>query len=108
MNSAIRQQQSTSVLNIAGERIDLAVTSTTCAACARRIERKPSKTPGDQQASLNFATARATVNYDFTSAGVDALIAVVKDVGYNTAGIQQIEFIVDDSARAPQARAPRF
>ncbi len=47
-----------------GERVDLSVTGMTCAACARRIERKLSRAPGVRRAGVNFATSRATVEYD--------------------------------------------
>jgi copper chaperone CopZ len=46
------------------ERVDLPVTGMTCAACARRIERKLSKASGVSLATVNFATGRATVEYD--------------------------------------------
>jgi P-type Cu+ transporter len=43
------------------ERVDLPITGMTCAACARRIERKLSKATGVSSAGVNFATSRATV-----------------------------------------------
>jgi P-type Cu+ transporter len=82
-----------------GERVDLPITGMTCAACANRIERQLSKQPGVEKASVNFATARATVNYNPEKTGVADLIQTVKDVGYDTAGTQTVEFVVDDSAR---------
>ena len=83
----------------AGERVDLPITGMTCAACANRIERQLNKKPGVEKASVNFATARATVNYNPEKTGVADLIQTVKDVGYDTAGTQTVEFVVDDSAR---------
>jgi Cu+-exporting ATPase len=83
----------------AGERVDLPITGMTCAACANRIERQLNKQPGVEKASVNFATARATVNYNPEKTGVSNLIQTVKDVGYDTAGTQTVEFVVDDSAR---------
>ncbi len=82
-----------------GERVDLPITGMTCAACARRIERQLTKAPGVQRANVNFATSRATVEYDPRATGVGQLIETVKDVGYGTAGTARAEFIVDDSAR---------
>ncbi|HZH33969.1 MAG TPA: HAD-IC family P-type ATPase, partial [Pyrinomonadaceae bacterium] len=87
------------VSDVIGERIDLPITGMTCAACANRIEKKLNKQPGVESASVNFATARATVNYDPNTTGVSNLIKTVKDVGYDTAGTSKVEFIVDDSAR---------
>ena len=88
-----------SASDAASERVDLPITGMTCAACARRIERKLSKTPGVHQAGVNFATLRATVEYDPQSTNVSKLIEAVKDVGYGTAGTARVCFIVDDSAR---------
>ena len=82
-----------------GERIDLPITGMTCAACANRIEKQLNKQPGVERASVNFATARATVSYDPNTTGVADLIRTVKNVGYDTAGTSFIEFTVDDSAR---------
>jgi Cu+-exporting ATPase len=83
----------------AGERVDLPITGMTCAACANRIEKQLNKQTGVEKASVNFATSRATVNYDPEKTGVGNLIQTVKDVGYDTAGTQTVEFVVDDSAR---------
>lgn len=85
--------------NGTGERVDLPITGMTCAACANRIEKKLNKQAGVQSASVNFATARATINYDPNSTGVSNLIQTVKDVGYDTAGTSKAEFVIDDSAR---------
>jgi Cu+-exporting ATPase len=82
-----------------GERVDLPITGMTCVACARRIERKLSKSPGVNRAGVNFATSRATVEYDPLATGVSQLIEAVKEVGYGTAGTERADFIVDDSAR---------
>ncbi|MBA2341576.1 MAG: heavy metal translocating P-type ATPase [Pyrinomonadaceae bacterium] len=90
----------------AGERIDLPITGMTCAACARRIERKLSKAPGVQRANVNFATSRATVEYDPQATGAGQLIETVKEVGYGTAGTARADFIVDDSARPSGSSQP--
>jgi Cu+-exporting ATPase len=85
----------------AGEsfRVDLPITGMTCAACARRIERRLSKAEGVSAANVNFATARATVEYDGGRTAVGRLIEAVKDIGYGTSGTALAEFVVDDSAR---------
>jgi P-type Cu+ transporter len=82
-----------------GERVDLPITGMTCAACARRIERQLKKQPGVESCSVNFATSKATVNYNPATTNISDLIQTVKDVGYNTAGTSSVEFVVDDSAR---------
>ena len=46
------------------ERVDLPVTGMSCASCATTIEKQLSGTPGVVKASVNFATATATVDFD--------------------------------------------
>lgn len=89
----------TNVSNDTAERVDLPITGMTCAACARRIERRLKKVPGVSQAGVNFATSRATVEYDPQECGVRELIGAVQEVGYDTVGTARADFIVDDSAR---------
>lgn len=88
-----------STISGAGERVDLPITGMTCAACANRIEKKLNKQTGVEKASVNFATSKATINFDPNKTGVADLIQTVKDVGYDTAGTNKIEFVVDDSMR---------
>ncbi len=88
-----------STVNGTGERVDLPITGMTCAACANRIEKKLNKQAGVEKASVNFATSKATIKFDPNKTGVADLIQTVKDVGYDTAGTNKIEFVVDDSAR---------
>jgi P-type Cu+ transporter len=72
----------TEVAAAAEKRVDLPITGMTCAACARRIERRLNKTPGVRRAGVNFATGRATVEYSPEATSVGQLIEAVKDVGY--------------------------
>ncbi|HEX8560071.1 MAG TPA: heavy metal translocating P-type ATPase [Pyrinomonadaceae bacterium] len=88
-----------------GARVDLPVTGMTCAACARLVERKLSKAEGVSAASVNFATARASVEYDPGRTGVRRLLDVVRDVGYG-APSASAQFVVDDSARDSGAPLP--
>jgi Cu+-exporting ATPase len=88
------------------ERIDLPITGMTCAACANRIERTLNKTPGVRKAGVNYATARATVEYDPAATGLRQLMDRVKDIGYDTAPSARAEFIVDDSARPSGSATP--
>jgi Cu+-exporting ATPase len=65
----------------APDRVDLALDGMTCAACAARIETTLNRLPG-VQASVNFATESARVDYDRAQAGVGALLAAVTRAGY--------------------------
>ncbi len=63
-------------------RIDLPVTGMTCAACARSIERKLSRTPGVERAAVNLATATATVEYRPAQAQVADFVGAIEGLGY--------------------------
>ncbi|MEO5816225.1 MAG: heavy metal translocating P-type ATPase [Gemmatimonadaceae bacterium] len=88
------------------ERIDLPITGMTCAACANRIEKSLNKAPGVRKAGVNYATGRATVEYDPEATGLQQLIDRVKDIGYDTAATAHVAFIVDDSARPSGSAMP--
>ena len=64
-------------------RVDLPIKGMTCAACARRIEKRLAKSQGVSAASVNFATERATVEYDPLRTGVSNLVEVVEEIGYH-------------------------
>ncbi|HZH31057.1 MAG TPA: heavy metal translocating P-type ATPase [Pyrinomonadaceae bacterium] len=64
------------------ERVDLSLTGMTCNACARRIERRLKNAGGVRSAHVNFATARATVEYDPRSTAPARLIGTVEEIGY--------------------------
>jgi Cu+-exporting ATPase len=65
-------------------RITVPVAGMHCAACANRIERNLQKAPGVRKANVNFATGRATVEYEPDKAGVRDAIQVIRDTGYDT------------------------
>ncbi|HEX8072921.1 MAG TPA: heavy metal translocating P-type ATPase [Pyrinomonadaceae bacterium] len=75
----------------ADARVDLPITGMTCAACAQRIERRLTKAPGVSQARVNFATRRATVEYDPRQTGVGALVETVRAIGYDAIAPAQAE-----------------
>ncbi|MBC7263776.1 MAG: copper-translocating P-type ATPase [Chloroflexi bacterium] len=65
--------------------VTLPILGMTCANCAINNERALKKVPGVSDASVNFASERATVTYDPTVSDVKALIAAVEDAGYRVA-----------------------
>jgi Cu+-exporting ATPase len=71
-------------------RVQLALEGMTCASCATRIERKLNKLDG-VDASVNYATEQATVNYDPATADVDALIRAVEAAGYHASAEARAE-----------------
>ena len=89
-----------------GERCDLPITGMSCAACARHVENALTRTPGVRRANVNFATAKATVEYDALQTGVRQMMSAVADAGYGTGATATAEFIVDDSARPSGSAEP--
>ena len=54
-----------------------------CAACAGRIEQTLNRQPGVVSASVNFAAATASVEYDSMATSVDVLKQAVQKAGYD-------------------------
>jgi Cu+-exporting ATPase len=67
----------------ATERVDLPISGMSCAACARRIETALAGAEGVRAAHVNFATSRATVEFDPALTAVSALAQTVRDTGYD-------------------------
>lgn len=88
------------------EKVDLPINGMSCASCARRVEKQLSEMQGVHHAGVNFATCRATVEYDPTAVGVPDFIAQIKRTGYEAAGTAKAEFRVDDSARPSGSSTP--
>jgi len=63
-------------------RLELPITGMTCASCANRIERKLNKLDG-VTATVNYATERATVDYDADAIGPAGLVETVEAAGYH-------------------------
>src|SRR3989344_1502027 len=53
-----------------------------CASCAKLIERKLQKTPGVNEASVNYGSEQATVDCDLDICNEEKLVGAVKDIGY--------------------------
>ncbi len=66
------------------EHVELPISGMTCASCANRIERRLNKLDG-VTASVNYATEKATVDYDPLTLGADELVSAVESVGYQAA-----------------------
>ena len=80
------------------EHLDIPIVGMTCASCASRIEKKLNKLDG-VSASVNFATEKATVDYDPHSVEADDLAAAVESAGY------QAVFQADDPQEHAQDSA---
>ena len=85
-------------------RTALAVRGMTCAACVARVERALRRAPGVVDASVNFATAQASVRFDPAVTDGAALAGVVTAAGYDAVPIVE-DAAPDDDASAAERRA---
>jgi P-type Cu+ transporter len=65
----------------AGQRLDLPIEGMTCASCAGRVERKLNTLDG-VEATVNYATEKATVRFDAARVTPADLVAAVAAAGY--------------------------
>jgi Cu+-exporting ATPase len=73
MSQAVEQRK--------GERLELPIEGMTCSSCAGRIEKSLNQLEG-VEATVNFATERATVEFDPGRVVPEDLVEAVKGVGY--------------------------
>ena len=69
---------------MATQQVELPIAGMTCASCANRIERKLNKLDG-VEASVNYATEKATVSYDPDAVEPERLVETVEEAGYHAA-----------------------
>ena len=65
----------------ASEHLELPISGMTCASCAARVEKRLNRLDG-VQASVNYATERATVDFDPGVSTPEDLVAAVEHAGY--------------------------
>ena len=64
------------------QHIELGVTGMTCTSCSSRVQRKLNKKDG-VEATVNFSTETATVDFDPEKATAEELIDIVRGAGYD-------------------------
>ncbi len=64
------------------EQIELDVTGMSCGSCAARVQSALAAAPGVAEATVNFATGRATVDIDLASVDAQQLVTLVARIGY--------------------------
>jgi Cu+-exporting ATPase len=79
------------------ELLDLPVEGMTCASCAARVEKGLAEVPGVAAASVNYATARATVRFDPDVVGRRVLAQKVGDLGYRVPDFEAPDPEVDEA-----------
>lgn len=67
------------------EKVTLAITGMTCAACSSRVEKGLRKIDGVLDANVNLASEKAMVSFDVTKTSTEELIARVEKTGYEAA-----------------------
>ncbi|HZC18135.1 MAG TPA: heavy metal translocating P-type ATPase, partial [Rubrobacteraceae bacterium] len=73
--------------------ITIPVSGMTCASCVARVEKALSRTEGVSEASANFATENATVEYDPKITDSNELIGAIEGAGYG-ADVRETTFRV--------------
>ena len=63
------------------ERLDLPIAGMTCSSCANRVEKRLNRIEG-VEATVNFATARAAVDFDPERVAAEELVSAVGETGY--------------------------
>ncbi len=71
------------------KKVDFPVSGMSCASCVARVEKGLAKMPGVQEAKVNFASEKATVQFDPSQVRLGGLIDLVKDLGYE-AGLEKV------------------
>lgn len=69
-------------MNMESQSVTVSLRGMHCASCAQLIERRLKKTPGVKQASVNYGTERAHVDYAPAAVSPKQLLDAVKAVGY--------------------------
>jgi Cu+-exporting ATPase len=64
------------------EHVELPITGMTCASCANRVERRLNTLDG-VSATVNYATEKATVDFDAAAVDPEQLVAAVRSAGYD-------------------------
>src|SRR5277367_3808931 len=82
------------------EVMELDVSGMTCGSCAARVQRALSRQPGVSEALVNFATARASIEFEPGAAGIETLVGVVEKAGY---GASPVPAGASEHARAIEA-----
>ena len=83
--------------------VELPLLGMTCANCATTIERRLNKTDGVLEATVNYATNKASVTYAPGVTTRAELVATVRQAGYDVVDIDDGEAVEDAEAAAREA-----
>lgn len=79
--------------------VTLPIGGMTCAACAQRVEKAVRKMAGVNQASVNFATEKATVYYDPQLIRLPVIRSAIEKAGYQVLDLNKTDAIDADRER---------
>ncbi|MDR0884915.1 MAG: heavy metal translocating P-type ATPase [Clostridiales Family XIII bacterium] len=79
--------------------VTIPVGDMTCAVCAQRVEKAIHKLDGVENVSVNFATEKATVEYDPQTVRVSDIKAAIEKAGYIALEISKTDALEEDRAR---------
>jgi Cu+-exporting ATPase len=86
--------------------VTLPITGMTCANCASTVERALKKTAGVSDATVNYATERATVHLEEEAPSVEDLIAQIERVGYGVLDVADADLEdAEAAARVEELRS---
>jgi Cu+-exporting ATPase len=83
------------------EKVLLPVLGMTCAACVGRVQSTLNKTPGVIEATVNFATEKASIEYIPNLVKINDLAKATAAIGYTLVEVEE-EQLVDKEAQARQ------
>jgi len=73
-----------------GNRAEFKITGMSCAACSAKIEKKLNKTEGITKAMVNFATERASIDYDASKVKISDIIKTIQALGYGAERAEEV------------------
>jgi Cu+-exporting ATPase len=79
--------------------ITIPIGGMTCAACAQRVEKAVGKIDGVTKVSVNFATEKATVEYDLQKTKISGIKQVIEKAGYKALNIEKKNNLDEDKIR---------
>ncbi len=90
---------------MATRNVTIPIKGMSCASCAASIEKSLNQVSGVSKASVNFATEKATVDYDEQLASTEVLEKAIADTGYTAAtGLQKASFKIQGMSCASCAQ----
>ena len=67
------------------EKVQLQITGMHCTSCAANLEKGLKNTPGIKRAGVNFASEKASIEYDPAKTALSAIKDAVSEIGFGVA-----------------------